>query len=633
MPPINEKKRKQVRFADDNSAELRAGRTGPLPEQANHQPAPESWSYLSALSEHLSSTMDSCRGWFNPALDPGEKMSQSAAPSGSQLPGAPGSSVARPSRPAQRVLKKGRVPRRSLRIGERQLVDVAMPDAPETAPQRPEEERPWLPPRWRPGANAAKPRFASIDDEDAGGLWRLVLPLYKTIGMAEEDLANGIRDLALSEYQIRAQEHKKLLAELAAAKGHGQPEGPSSNRRRPAFSKSPEQFLHEARLSKTDGDYSAVVGSETITGERLEREKDVADQRELPTKAAAKHGKYAQRPNKPVAREVLNKAEAEAKTLDQRSFKPVTQTVLKKIEAERENLHQRPSKSITPVTLEKAEAAPKDLQQQPAKPATQEPIKKVEAEQEKPPQPLVKPVTQEHQRKVQDFMQVRDPATFVDDTQRLNRGDMGTLIPQGHGDRPEGWLNDSIVNEYLAKVVQAELKKQGYQKKKGQTPKVHAFGSQFFSTLNQKGFGGVKRWFDRAELTGDKLLNCDVILIPICPGNHWTLLAISGTNRTIQYFNSMTGYGSEDFYPREAKKILAQHLGDSYNESEWKILSPRESNQQINGSDCGVFTAMNGHALLTGRTPMSVFSMNNGQEIQEARNYMAALLLGQEIQE
>ena len=50
----NPKKRKYVRFALDNDEEHRLGRTNALKAQETRAPASGSWSFMSALSDHLS---------------------------------------------------------------------------------------------------------------------------------------------------------------------------------------------------------------------------------------------------------------------------------------------------------------------------------------------------------------------------------------------------------------------------------------------------------------------------------------------------------------------------------------------------------------------------------------------------
>ena len=242
---------------------------------------------------------------------------------------------------------------------------------------------------------------------------------------------------------------------------------------------------------------------------------------------------------------------------------------------------------------------------------------------------IVQKVDSAYRQKTEELMGSRDMMRYADEAGRLSRADMGTLIPQPGIDRPIGWLNDNIINEYLIKVADTQLQEQGYKKKTKQVPRVHAFGSQFFKSWERSGFDSVKRWFTRAELDGDKILQCRMILIPVCRGNHWTLLAVSGTDKTIQYFNSMGGYGSDTYFSNKAKEMLASLLGDRYVESEWKVLPCTESNQQFNGSDCGVFASLNGHALFTGKIPKEVVSMDNEEESRGARSFMAAVLLGQ----
>ncbi|KAF2201748.1 cysteine proteinase, partial [Delitschia confertaspora ATCC 74209] len=186
------------------------------------------------------------------------------------------------------------------------------------------------------------------------------------------------------------------------------------------------------------------------------------------------------------------------------------------------------------------------------------------------------------------------------------------------------WLNDNIINEYIKVLVEEEKAKVGWVKKDGDAPPVHAFGSQWWVTA-QGGMNKVARWSRRVNLDGRKLLNANLVLFPVCSGAHWTLIAIRPRARTIQYLDSLSrnARGSEPKV-ETAKAWLKMELGAGYVEEEWRVETGG-SCQQLNGSDCGVFTCMNALALIRGQEPKGSIEADNG--MLEARRQIAATLL------
>ena len=224
--------------------------------------------------------------------------------------------------------------------------------------------------------------------------------------------------------------------------------------------------------------------------------------------------------------------------------------------------------------------------------------------------------------KVDETMAVKNPARKV--AGELSRKDFGTLLPQT---RLEGigWLNDEIVNEFLDLAVKKKLDETGWTKTSGTAPKVHAFNTHLYSTFKSKGYNGVRRWAMRAKLGGKRLLDTEEILIPINDCAHWTLLVISGKDRTIRYYDSLGGEPKK--YTDFALQYLAKELGNDFKESEWKV-EKSWSQQQNNSNDCGVFVCMNGLALITGKAPSRAFQT---KDMPLAREMVAGILLGMEL--
>ncbi|KAM5292579.1 sentrin-specific protease 2 isoform 2-T2 [Ctenodactylus gundi] len=157
---------------------------------------------------------------------------------------------------------------------------------------------------------------------------------------------------------------------------------------------------------------------------------------------------------------------------------------------------------------------------------------------------------------------------------RITRGDIQTL-------KNYHWLNDEVINFYMNLLVERN-KKQGY-------PVLHAFSTFFYPKLKSGGYQAVKRW-----TKGVNLFEQELILVPIHRKVHWSLVVMDLRKKCLKYLDSMGQKG------HRICEILLQYLQDEsktkrnidLNLLEWTHYSmkPHEIPQQLNGSDCGMFT-------------------------------------------
>lgn len=160
----------------------------------------------------------------------------------------------------------------------------------------------------------------------------------------------------------------------------------------------------------------------------------------------------------------------------------------------------------------------------------------------------------------------------------------------------DNWLDDDAVNAWFNSIVEAKKRQRKYVKSDTNPPPFANLQTAWFSKAKKDGPASLKRWMKRAGVGGVNLLKCERLFLPINNGSHWTLLIINGTNTSIEYLDSMHGSGSRYF--QMARDLLKSELGDRYNAQAWMNLT-RDSNisgKQGNGSDCGVFTCLNGLA-------------------------------------
>ncbi|KAL2862184.1 SUMO protease ULP1 [Aspergillus lucknowensis] len=171
---------------------------------------------------------------------------------------------------------------------------------------------------------------------------------------------------------------------------------------------------------------------------------------------------------------------------------------------------------------------------------------------------------------------------------------------------PETWLNDEVVNAYLALIIDYLRRAHGNAGRHDK-PRFHAFNSFFFSNLRDKGYESVRRWAARAKIGGQGLLNVDTVFVPVHNQYHWTLIVVKPSDRTIEHFDSMGSLSHR--HVGLVKNWLRGELGQLYVDDEWTVL-PSVSPQQNNGSDCGVFLLSTAKAVALDIDPMSYGAKN-----------------------
>lgn len=166
---------------------------------------------------------------------------------------------------------------------------------------------------------------------------------------------------------------------------------------------------------------------------------------------------------------------------------------------------------------------------------------------------------------------------------------------------PMAWLNDEIINSYLALLVDYLRRAHG-NAGRHEKPKFHAFNSFFFSNLRDKGYASVRRWAQRAKIGGESLLNVDTVFIPVHDSAHWTLIVVKPTSKSIEHFDSLGSPSAG--HVAKVKEWLRGELLARYVDEEWSV-DPSVSPQQNNGSDCGAFLLSTAKAVAVGIEPQS----------------------------
>lgn len=157
----------------------------------------------------------------------------------------------------------------------------------------------------------------------------------------------------------------------------------------------------------------------------------------------------------------------------------------------------------------------------------------------------------------------------------LTRRDIQTL-------KGLNWLNDEVINFYMHLIMERSKQKSSF-------PKVYAFNTFFYPKLMNGGHSGLKRWTKKVDV-----FSYDIILVPVHLGMHWCMAVVDFRRKEVRYYDSM---GSPNdrclkalLYYLEAES--SDKKNKKYDTSSWDQINVDDIPQQMNGSDCGVFSCM-----------------------------------------
>ncbi|KAL1490382.1 hypothetical protein ABEB36_013091 [Hypothenemus hampei] len=142
------------------------------------------------------------------------------------------------------------------------------------------------------------------------------------------------------------------------------------------------------------------------------------------------------------------------------------------------------------------------------------------------------------------------------------------------------WLNDEVINFYMNLIIERGKESDKY-------PKTWAFNTFFYMKLIKDGPQSLRRWTKKIDL-----FSYDLICIPIHLGMHWCMAIIDFRDNSIRYYDSM-GSPNNKCLDALRRYLEAEHLdkkGISYNTSEFTLENMENIPQQMNGSDCGMFS-------------------------------------------
>uniref|UniRef100_L2FP37 Ulp1 protease family protein n=1 Tax=Colletotrichum fructicola (strain Nara gc5) TaxID=1213859 RepID=L2FP37_COLFN len=235
-----------------------------------------------------------------------------------------------------------------------------------------------------------------------------------------------------------------------------------------------------------------------------------------------------------------------------------------------------------------------------------------------PKKRLVKSLSTYWAAKVQDSIHA-DPQQVLAKTAEnveLRRHDFLKVVPETE------WLNDEIVNGSLLWLDRYVNEAAGATDVKSTKRVCLAMNSFFYKRLVDNGVQNTERALRRYGVTKATFLSLETILMPICSGNHWTLLVVRPQKRTVSHMDSLNPRGTSTHTKRGLAWVQAV-LGDDFKADEWRVVK-HEAPEQDNGYDCGVFTITNGICLALGLNAIDAYSKD---ELPLQRRRIAAMLL------
>lgn len=157
---------------------------------------------------------------------------------------------------------------------------------------------------------------------------------------------------------------------------------------------------------------------------------------------------------------------------------------------------------------------------------------------------------------------------------RITRKDMHTLAQSN-------WLNDEVINFYMNLLIARGGK--------NDFPRVHAMNTFFYPKLLSGGHSSLKRWTRKVDVFAQ-----DLIVVPIHLGIHWCMAIIDFRAKSIRYYDSMGGCNNKCLTSLRCY-LEAESLDkkkEVFDTRKWRLINEKDIPQQMNGSDCGVFSCM-----------------------------------------
>uniref|UniRef100_A0AAQ6AJL0 Ubiquitin-like protease family profile domain-containing protein n=1 Tax=Amphiprion ocellaris TaxID=80972 RepID=A0AAQ6AJL0_AMPOC len=145
------------------------------------------------------------------------------------------------------------------------------------------------------------------------------------------------------------------------------------------------------------------------------------------------------------------------------------------------------------------------------------------------------------------------------------------------------WLNDEVINFYMNLLVERS--------KDPNLPSANTFNTFFYPKLHSSGYSAVRRWTKKMDI-----FSKDILLVPVHLGVHWCLSVSPKDQNSIKVADLESCCILKHCCTLLISEYLQQESkdkkGKELDTSGWTLHSKKRNEipQQMNGSDCGMFT-------------------------------------------
>ena len=163
----------------------------------------------------------------------------------------------------------------------------------------------------------------------------------------------------------------------------------------------------------------------------------------------------------------------------------------------------------------------------------------------------------------------------------LSRGDFRTL--QGRR-----YLNDKIIDSYIRLIQERS-------EANTDLPTVYGLTTFFYTQLSTFGLEeGRKR--TQGWIKSD-LREKDLIFCPVHKQDHWTLIVVEVSTKSVHYLDSIVGSREKSPAPGLIKRYMEAYYRQLGEVVHFKIRIRKDAPIQQNGVDCGVFVCQNAERM------------------------------------
>ncbi len=154
------------------------------------------------------------------------------------------------------------------------------------------------------------------------------------------------------------------------------------------------------------------------------------------------------------------------------------------------------------------------------------------------------------------------------------------------------WFSDELINFYLNLVVNERLNQR-------LAKKTLTISSQAFLKFKRKSTNDNKP----LKYINENIFNYELVIIPICVFDHWSLVAIHTTTKKVRYFDSKTNLPTNTKRKEEVKQFISDLINSETNTknrvADWIFRAEAKVPHQESNFECGLFTCIFAKCLVT----------------------------------